>query len=231
VNKELYKNKVRDFCNLMNVNDLSNKPTAMAIFDRINGRFTDDDMVRSFDEMMEAEVIKLTYPILMRYLRKYKETRVGAELQRRKLREKNEVKDIMMTHAEIAELVDAVINKKPTSVQVPDFIKANATIWTKEGKALSAYIDPNDTNLEPGKAITIVYEQHGDQMVRAMHIRPSMVRHRILTPRMDGPPARRGPQSMFEPPPPEDDFIPELEVTDEDVQGTLGLDGPAGSHT
>lgn len=230
MNKELYKNKVRDFCNLMNVNDLSNKPTAMAIFDRINGRFTDDDVVRSFDEMMEAEVIKLTYPILMRYLRKYKEVRVGAELQRRKLREKNEVKDVMMTHAEIAELVEAVINKKPTSLQVPDFIKSNATIWTKDGKALSAYVDLNDPNMEPGKGITVVYEQHGDQMVRAMHIRLGMVRHRILTTRTDGPPARRGPQSMFAPPP-EDDFIPELEVTDDDVQGTLGLDGPAGDHT
>lgn len=228
MNKELYKNKVKDFCNLMNVNDLSNRPTAMAIFDKINDRFTDDDMVRSFDEMMEAEVIKLTYPILMRYLRKYKELRIGAELQRRKLREKNEVKEVMMTHAEIAELVDAVINKKPTSIQVPDFIQSNATIWTRDGRALSAYIDPNDPNLEPGKAIGIVYEQHGDQMVRAMHIMLGMVKHRILTKRQAGPPGHGGSQLMFGPPP-DPDFPhepEELELPHDAYQGTLGMDRP-----
>jgi hypothetical protein len=209
VNKELYKAKVREFCSLMNVSDLSTKPTAQAIFDKIDGRFTDDDMVNSFNDMMEAEVIKLTYPILMRYLRKYKEVRVGVELQRRKLQERNEVEQVL-THAEIRKLIDSIIHKTPGAGH--DYLRANATIWRKNGSPLAVYIDPTDPNLEHGKAVTIVYEQHGEQMVRASHIRLGMVRHKILTKRTDGPPVRRGPQSMFAPPPPEDDFIPELEV-------------------
>lgn len=210
MNKELYKNKVREFCSLMNVSDLSTKPTAQAIYDRINQRFTDDDMIRAFDDMVEAEVSKLTYPIVKRYLTKYKEIRIGAEAQRRKLQEKTEVEQ-MLTHSEIKELVDSIIHKKGIA-PAPDYLKANATIWTKEGKSLDAWIDYDDPNMALGKAVTVVYEQAGDNMVRVQHIRLGMVRHKILTKRADAPPVRRGPQSMFAPPPPEDDFIPELEV-------------------
>jgi len=229
VNKELYKNKVREFCNLTNVSDLSTKPTAQAIYDKINGRFTDDDMIRSFDEMMEAEVIKLTYPILKRYLNKFKEIRISADLQRKKIHEKNEVQEVM-SHAEIKELIDAIIHKKPGAVQVPGFIKANATIWTKDGKSLDAWIDPNDSNFSTGKALTTVYEQRGDQMIRTQHIRLDIVKHKILTKRTDGPPARRGPQSMFAPKREDDDFIPELELPDA-IQGTFEVDGPTGGFT
>jgi hypothetical protein len=228
VTKELYKNKVKEFCSLMNVNDLSQKPTAQAIFDRINGRFTDDDMIRAFDDMVESEVSKLTYPTLKRYLTKYKEIRVSADLQRKKSQEKTDVEN-MMSHAEIKELVDIIIHKKPGTTPAPDFLKTNATIWTKDGRSLDAWIDPNDPNMQPGKAVTIVYEQQGDNMVRTQHIRLGMVKHKILT-KIDRPPERKRAQSMFAPKVVEDDFIPELEVDENAFQDSFNMDGRPGGN-
>lgn len=225
MNKELYKNKVKDFCNLMNVSDLSTKPTAQAIYDKINGRFTDDDMVRSFDEMMEAEVIKLTYPILMRYLKKYKDIRVTAQLQRDKLKAHHET-EVALTRPEIQELIRTVFEKKGWRDDGEEHLTANATVVMPDGKVLPVWIDMTDPNMQIGKAITIVHVQRGEQTVRTQRIKLKMVRHRILTKRSEP----SGMRSMFVPPPTDDDFIPELEVPDDVVQGTLGLDGRPTGH-
>ena len=226
MNKELYKAKVKDFCNLMNVSDLSTKPTAQAIYDKINGRFTDDDMVRSFDEMMEAEVIKLTYPILMRYLKKYKDIRVTAQLQRDKLKIHHET-EVALSRPEIQELIHTVIEKKGWKADGHDYLSARDTVVMPDGRVLPVWVDWTDPNLQPGRAITIVHVQRGDQMVRTQRVNFRIVRHKILTKR-NYPGAV---QSMFAPPPPtDDDFIPELEVTDDAIQDSLGLDGPAGGH-
>lgn len=210
VNEKLWIKKIQDFCELMNASTKNTGPTASAIYKRIQHNFTDDDMIRAVDDMVDSEISKLTYPIVKRFMTKFKEIRIGAEQQRRKLQERTEVEQ-MMSHTEIKELIDSIIHKKPGVTPAPDHLKANATIWTKDGKSLDAWIDNDDPNIELGKAVTIVYEQAGDNMVRVQHIRPGMVRHKILTKRPDGPPVRRGPQSMFAPPP-EDDFIPELEI-------------------
>lgn len=224
MNKELYKNKVKDFCNLMNVSDLSTKPTAQAIYDRINGRFTDDDVVRSFDEMMEAEVIKLTYPILMRYLKKYKDIRVTAQLQREKIKTHYET-EVALTRPEIQELIRTVFEKKGRKDDGEEHLAANATVVMPDGKILPVWIDMADPNMQVGKAIAIVHVQRGEQTVRTQRIKLKMVRHKILTKRSEP----KGAQSMFAPPPTDDDFIPELEV-DNAVQDTLNLDGPTGGH-
>lgn len=94
---------------------------------------------------------------------------------------------------------------------------------------LSCWIDPDDSNMEPGKAVTIIYEQRGDQMVRTQHINLSMVNHRIFTKRPpDRQPERRSPRSMLAPPILDDDFIPELEVDENAYQGTLNVDKQTG---
>lgn len=230
VNEKLWINKIQEFCELANVNTKSTGPTAAAIYRKIEFNFTDDDMIRAVDEMIDNET-KLTWPISRRYFEKFRSIRIDAEAQRSRMREKNDV-EALMSHAEIKELIDSIINKKPGTVQEP-YLKANATIWRKNGPPLSVWIDPDDPNLEPGKAVTIVYEQCGENMVRTQHIRLSMVRHKILSPRVDGPPAgkQQGGLSLVPPPPDDaDDFIPELEVPENAFQGTLNMDGRPGGH-
>lgn len=224
MNKELYKNKIKEFCSLMNVNDLSQKPTAQAIFERVNGRFTDDDMIRAFDDMVESEVTKLTYPTLKKFLMKYREIRVSADIQRRKSQERSGIEDIM-SHAEIKELIDNIIHKKPGAVSV-SFFKSNSVVLTKDGRRLDVWINPYDPNLEPGKAVTIVYEQKGEYTIRTQHINLGMVDHKILTRRAVDMVGGRGSEQVALPM--DEDFIPELEVPDNAFQGTLGLDRQAG---
>lgn len=226
MNKELYKNKVREFCNLMNVSDLSTKPTAQAIYDRINGRYTDDDMIRSFDEMMEAEVIKLTYPILKRYLTKYKEIRVSADQQRQKMQQKADI-DEALSHEQIKQLIDGILNKT-NPVPGSDYLKPNSTVRTNDGHMLAVWIDPDDPNLKVGRAVTISYDQRGDYVARVQHIRLDAVKHKILTRRSSEVVAGRA-RAQGALPVDDNDFIPELELPDA-IQESLGLDGQATDH-
>jgi len=216
VNEKLWIKKVQEFCELANTSTKSNGATAAAIYRKIEFNFTDDDMIRAVDDMLDAEVTKLTYPGILRYLKKHKDLRINSELQRQKLKEKGET-EVALTRQEIRELVNAVLEKK-VNLSDDDYLRANSTIWTKDGRRLDVWIDPNDPNMEVGKALTLTYDQCGENLVRRLSIKLSMVNHKILTGRTD---AARSP---------EDDFIPELEVPENAFQGTLNMDGRPGGH-
>lgn len=232
VNKELYKAKVKEFCNLVNTSDLSTKPTAQAIWERIYDKFTDDDMIKAFDDMTEAEVTKLTYPVVLRYLRKHKDVRIHVQQQKDKARIRSDIETALLTHQEISDMVQAVLQKRNDegAVKRPPVIKPNSVIVRRDGTRVSAWIDHDDNNMIIGKVLTLNYEERGGgHMVRSLTIDLKQVKHMIFTGRTAiGEPGRAQERLAL---PVDDDFIPELEVPDNAFQGSLGLDRQTGSNT
>ncbi|MHB8110525.1 MAG: hypothetical protein ACYDHW_10895 [Syntrophorhabdaceae bacterium] len=220
VSELIWKNRVKEFCELANLDAKRNGVTAMAIYDRIKDNYVNADIERGFDEMIDHE-IKLSWSTCRRYFDKMRNIRMDADAQRSKAKEKTETVD-MMSHAEIKELIDMILLKKKPDT-TPDYIKANATLFLPDNRRLDAWIDHSDPNFKYGKAITVRYEQDGGHMVRCLHLDLKMVNHKILTGENEpagamGTMGKQYPLKIVD-----DDFIPELEV-DDAVQGTLGLD-------
>ena len=216
VSQEHFKDKVREFCELVNISAKSNAVTALAIYDRIKNDYVNDDVTRAFEDMIEGE-IKLSFPICRRYLNKHRDIRMNIEAQRHRLQDKTDVKATMMSDSEVADVVAMILGKKPNTLPKSDYIKPNATIRTKDGKDLAVWIDTKDPNHAYGKAISVRYEQEGEHAVWVCSINLDMVKHKILT----GMPS---PVRLVD-----DDFIPELELPDA-IQESLGLDGQATDH-
>lgn len=220
VSEILWKERVKEFCELVNLSNKSNGATAMAIYDRIKHNYVNADIERGFDDMIDHE-IKLSWPICRKYFDKMRNIRIDAEAQRSKLKEKSDTATNLMTHAEIKDLIDMIIFKRKPDI-TPDFITANATIFLPGNRRLNVWIDPQDPNMKYGKAITVRYEQDGDHMARCLHLNLKMVNHKILTgEKSPGVMTRQGSLSIVD-----DEFIPELEINDDAIQGTLGLDEP-----
>lgn len=216
VSQEHFKDKVREFCELVNISAKSNAVTALAIYDRIKNDYINVDVTRAFEDMIEGE-IKLSFPICRRYLNKHRDIRANIEAQQRRMQDRTDVKQTMMSDSQVADIVAMILGKKPDTLPKSDYIKPNATIRAKDGKDLAVWIDTKDPNYAYGKAISVRYEQRGEHAVRICSINLDMVNHRILT-------GRSAPLKAVD-----DDFIPELEIPDA-IQESLGLDGQATDH-
>lgn len=215
VDEIVFKEKVKEFCELVNTSVKSNSGTGLAIYNRIKQNYVNDDIIRAFDDMVERET-KLSFPICRKYFDKFRSIRMDTEAQRRRMTEKTETQPDMLP-GEIQELIDMILLKKKPNTYLADYLKANSTIFLKDGRCLSAWIDPEDPNLEYGKALSVTYEQDGEHTARRVSINLKMVNHKILMPQQNR-------LALVD-----DDFIPELELPNvNDLQGTLGMDRPTG---
>lgn len=180
-NKEVYIAKANEFCELHGINTKNNAATIKAIYDRIQGDFTNSDVTRAFEEMSGLDIVKLNYPTVKRYLCKYREIRMSMEQKNRKAQEKTATEAIL-SNEEIQKLVNGALDHTLTGLKrgVPG---PNAVYVKTDGARIDAWVDINDPALED--AVRIVYEQAGENSVRASYIDLAKVAHRLFTKRED----------------------------------------------
>lgn len=156
ITEALFKDKLKETYILLGIDYGAGKQeaTARAMLEKVQKYYTDEDLSRALDEIVEKNIQKLNYPVLVQHLRKFKAMRTDADIQRTKYELNSD--PIGTVDPNVTRLVKGLVEK--SDIILAEFgidlnrpyLKNNAVIIGKDGKQRNVCIDHSQPGIEKG---------------------------------------------------------------------------------